>query len=65
MEEITHVDQRTAFAVHETDRASVDLLAKVYQRLKEDSLVQSGLQSRVQTGQIVANNSVQLQEVSP
>lgn len=65
MEEITHVDQRAAYTVHETDRTSVDVLAKVYQRLKAELHVQSGHKSSVQPGPVAASNSVQLQEVLP
>jgi len=65
MEEITQFDQRIACTVYETDRTSADLLARVYQRLKDEMHVQSSLQSSVQTGQVAANHSVQLQEVLP
>lgn len=35
MEEITQVDHRTTISAYETDRDSIELLAKTYQRIAD------------------------------
>lgn len=62
MDEFIRVDQRTTQSVHETDRYSVDLLAKIYQRLERTNTVTATPQVSVQTSGEVAANSVPLQE---
>lgn len=65
MEEITHVDQRATDAVHETDRTSHDLIARVYQRLRDELSVQAGRDISEHPGPTQATDSAQLQEALP
>jgi hypothetical protein len=65
MEEINPIGQRATEAAHETDRTSHDLIAKVYQRLRDGSAVQIRRQSSVQPGHGMADVTVQLQEAQP
>jgi len=65
MEEINRIGQRATEVAHETDRTSQDLIAKVYQRLRDGSAVQVGRQSSIQPGHGMADIVVQLQEAQP
>lgn len=62
MDEINHVDHRATSVVHETDRTSPDLLAKIYQRIAE---AQASLEPNcdgVQGGVRITDKPVSTQE---
>lgn len=63
MEENTHFDHRTIQVVHETDRTSSALLAKVYQHLtaSQEALDRQG--DSVQAGVTMTPAPVLIQEV--
>ena len=65
MKEITYIDRRTVKSVHETDRTSADLLAKVYQHLSDRQEAEKTSQDSVQIGVTLTSKPVLMQEAQP